>query len=58
MFLVKTSRRRGNLDEEEEVEGISSEAFQLSSTREGGVGEPHLLEPKGLGGFSIPWISG
>ena len=54
MFLVKTSRRRGNLDEEEEVEGISSEAFQLSSTREGGVGEPHLLEPKGLGGFSIP----
>ena len=40
MFLIKTSRRWGNLDKEEEAEGISSEAFQLSSTRAGGVFDP------------------
>ena len=53
MFLVKTSRRRGNLDREEEAEGICSEAFQLSSTRAGKVGSvSHICSNrKGLGGF-------
>ena len=53
MFLVKTSSRRGNLDKEEEAEGINSEAFQLSSTMAWKVGSvSHICSNlKGLGGF-------
>ena len=55
MFSVNASRRRGNLDKDEEVERISSEACQLSSTRDGKVGSVNhiCLKRKGLGGFSI-----
>ena len=38
MLSVNAFRRRGNLDKEEEAEGIHSEACQLSFTREGKVG--------------------
>ena len=53
MFSVNASRRRGNLDKEDEAEGIYSDAFQLSSTREGKVGlVSHICSNlKSLGGF-------
>ena len=53
MFSINASRCRGNLDKEKEAEGISSEHFQLSSTREGKVGSvSHICSnQKGLGGF-------
>ena len=53
MFSVKASRRRGNLDKEEDAEGIYSEAFQHSSMRVGKVGSvSHICSNlKGLGGF-------
>ena len=38
MLSVKKSRRRGNLDKEEEADGIAFYAFQLSSIREWKVG--------------------
>ena len=38
MLSVNNSRCLGNLDKEEEAEGISSEACQLSSIRDGNVG--------------------
>ena len=50
MCSVKVSRCLGNLDKEDDAEGICSEAFQLC--------EPHLLEPKGLGGFPFPRVCG
>ena len=55
MFSVNISRRRGNLDKDEEVEGISSEACQLSSTRDKKVGSVNHIcsNRKGLGGFNI-----
>ena len=51
MFSVNASKRQGNLDREEEADGSSSEACQLSSTREGKVGlVNHIcLKRKGLG---------
>ena len=51
MLLVKKSRRRGNLNNEEKAEGSIAEAFQLSSTREGKVGSvSHICSNlKGLG---------
>ena len=53
MFSVKASRCRGNLDKEEDAEGIYSEAFQHSSTRVGKVGSvSHICSNlKGLRGF-------
>nr|POE83260.1 hypothetical protein CFP56_65938 [Quercus suber] len=53
MLLVKISRRRGNLDKEEEAYGSISDAFQLSSTREGKVGSvSHICSNlNGLGDF-------
>ena len=38
MFSVNASRHLGNLDKDEEAVGISSEACQLSFTRDGNVG--------------------
>ena len=51
MFSVNASRHLGNLDKDEEAVGISSEACQLSSTREGNVGSVNLIcsNLKGLG---------
>ena len=51
MFSVNASKRRGNLDKDVEAEGISSEACQLSSTRDGKVGSVNhiCLNRKGLG---------
>ena len=53
MLSVNASKRLGNLDKEEEVEGIISEARQLSCTREGNVGSvSHIcLKRKGLAGL-------
>ena len=53
MLSVKKSRRRRNLDKEEEVEGRLVDAFQLSSTRERKVGSVSYIcsNLKGLGDF-------
>ena len=53
MLSVKKSRWWGNLDRAEEADGILSDAFQLSSTREGKVGSvSHICSNwKGLGDF-------
>ena len=53
MFSINASKRRGNLDREEEAEGISSEACQLSSTRDGKVGSVNHIysKQKGFGGL-------
>ena len=53
MFAINASRRRGNLDKEDEAEGISSEAFQLSCIKEWKVGSmSHICSnQKGLEGF-------
>ena len=53
MCSINASRRRGNLDKEDDAEGICSEAFQLSSTRVGKVGSvSHICSNlKGLGSF-------
>lgn len=57
MLFVKKSRRRGNLDKEDEVDGIVSDAFQLSSTREGKVGlVSHICSNRNvLGDFGSKW---
>ena len=53
MCSVNVSRHQGNLDKEDDAEGICSEAFQLSSTRVGKVGSvSHICSNlKGLGGL-------
>ena len=53
MCSVNAFRRQGNLDKEDDAEGIYSEAFQLSSTRVGKEGSvSHICSNlKGLGGF-------
>ena len=53
MFYVNASKRQRNLDREEEAEGISFEACQQSSTRDGKVGSvSHICsKQKGLGGL-------
>ena len=53
MCSVNAFRRRGNLDKEDDAEGIYSEAFQLSSMRVGKEGSvSHICSNlKGLGGF-------
>ena len=53
MLSVKKSRRRRNLDKEEEANGSISDAFQLSSTREGKVGSVSQIcsNLNGLGDF-------
>ena len=61
MLSVKASIRLGNLVNEEEAEGINSEACQLSCTRgvgEGGVRKPHLFKTKGFCGFGPLGFSG
>ena len=51
MFSVNASRRLGNLDKDEKAVGISSEASQLSSTRDGNVRSVNHIcsNLKGLG---------
>ena len=51
MFSINASRRLGNLDKDEEAIGISSEACQLFSTRDGNVGSVNHIcsNLKGLG---------
>ena len=53
MCSVKVSRRLGNLDKEDDAEGICSKAFQLSSMRVGKEGSVNHIcsNLKGLGGF-------
>ena len=53
MLSINAARRLGNLDQEEEAEGINSEAYQLSCTREGTVGSvSHIYSKrKGLAGL-------
>ena len=53
MCSVNASRRRGNLDKEDDAEGICFEAFQLSSTMVGKVGSVSRIcsNLKGLGDF-------
>ena len=53
MFSVNASSRLGNLDKKEEAEGISSEACQISFTRDRKVGSvSHICsKQKGLGGL-------
>ena len=55
MCSVKVSRHLGNLDKEDDAEGICSKAFQLSSTRVGKEGSMSYIcsNLKGLG-VSVP----
>ena len=58
MFTANASRRRRNLDKEDEAEGISSDALQLSCIRERKVGSVrHLLKSKRFGRFPFKMVS-